>query len=151
MATNVQIKQENENNYLEFDNHVIFTYINQWENHSISKIQLAAQQARNDLKQLFTKNRQDFINLLNQVNKEVDENLNTSNNLTKCTEQLNKLQKDLSNMSSYIHLEHDKTKSPIYLIKLFHKNKNQTKQIDNDTVIHKNLFFCEIFVCFFIL
>jgi hypothetical protein len=71
MATNnnAEIKIDNENDYLEFDNHVVFTYINQWENHSIAKIRLAAQEARNDLEQLFAKQRQDFANLLSQINK----------------------------------------------------------------------------------
>lgn len=32
--------------------HVLFTYINQWEKHSIAKIQQAAEQARLDLKEL---------------------------------------------------------------------------------------------------
>jgi phage-related protein len=130
MATN-NITTENAN---EFDNHVLFTYINQWEKHSIGKIQLAAQEARNDLKELFAQQRQDFVHLLNQINKEIDADLNTNSNLIKWTEQLNKLRRDLSTMSAYIHLEHEKSKVPIYLIKLFQKN---TKQIDKDQVIEK--------------
>jgi phage-related protein len=130
MATN-NITTENAN---EFDNHVLFTYINQWEKHSIGKIQLAAQEARNDLKELFAQQRQDFVHLLNQINKEIDADLNTNSNLIKWTEQLNKLRRDLSTMSAYIHLEHEKSKTPIYLIKLFQKN---TKQMDKDQVIEK--------------
>jgi hypothetical protein len=70
----------------------------------------------------------------------MDTDLNINSNLTKWTEQLNKLRRDLSNISSSIYLEHDKNSSPIYLIRLFHKNKDQLKQIDIDTVIKKKLF-----------
>ncbi|CAF1381678.1 unnamed protein product [Rotaria sordida] len=135
MATNnnVQMKIENDNHLSQYDDHVLFIYINQWENHSIAKIQLTAQQARNDLQGIFNKKRQDFANLLNQINKEVDTNSHENINLSKCVEQLDKLRQDLSNLSTCIYLEHDKNESPIHLIKLFYKNNNQIKQIDDNT------------------
>ncbi|CAF1372556.1 unnamed protein product, partial [Rotaria sordida] len=116
MATNnnVQMKIENDNHLSQYDDHVLFIYINQWENHSIAKIQLTAQQARNDLQGIFNKKRQDFANLLNQINKEVDTNLHENINLSKCVEQLDKLRQDLSNLSTCIYLEHDKNESPIH-------------------------------------
>jgi hypothetical protein len=134
---NAKIKIEDNNDYLQFDDHVLFTYINQWENHSIAKIQLAAQQARNDLKQFFDNQRQDFVDLLNQINKKIDTDLNADINLIKWTKQLNELRQDLSNISSNIYLEHDRNKSPIYLIKLFHQNNHQKNQIDKDKVTIK--------------
>ncbi len=56
----------NNNQFSEFDNHVIYTYIDQWENHSIAKIRLAAQQTRDDLKRVFSKSRDEFFKLLNK-------------------------------------------------------------------------------------
>ncbi|CAF2928236.1 unnamed protein product [Rotaria sp. Silwood2] len=63
----------------------------------------------------------------------METNLNENINLSKWTEQLNTLRKDLSNLSTYIHLENDKNQSPIHLIKLSHKNNNQTEQINDKT------------------
>ncbi|CAF0779405.1 unnamed protein product [Rotaria sordida] len=79
----VQIKIENDNHLSQYNDHVLFIYINQRKNHSIAKIQLTAQQARNDLQEIFNKKRQDFVNLLNQINKEIDTNLNGNINLLK--------------------------------------------------------------------
>ncbi|CAF1205857.1 unnamed protein product [Adineta steineri] len=130
MATNNIVQNDNDNNYtsikddLDFDDHVIFTAINEWERHSIGKIQLAAQQARNDLHGLLDKKRRDFANLLIQMN----ENITADINITKLTEDVYKLRQDLSKMSSSIHLEHDKKKFPIYLIKLNSKNNDQTQE-----------------------
>ncbi|CAF4191984.1 unnamed protein product [Rotaria sp. Silwood2] len=91
------------------------------------------QQARNDLQEIFNKKHQDLVNILNRINKEMETNLNENINLSKWTEQLNTLRKDLSNLSTYIHLENDKNQSPIHLIKLSHKNNNQTEQINDKT------------------
>ncbi|CAF1314950.1 unnamed protein product [Rotaria sp. Silwood1] len=134
MATNdnVQNKIENNSSLLQYDDHVLFIYINQWENHSIAKIQKAAQQARNDLQKIFNEKHQDFSNLLNQINNEINTDLNENINLLKYTQQLNKLRQDLSNLSTSIYLEQDKNQLPISLIKIFHKNNYQIKQIDNN-------------------
>jgi hypothetical protein len=121
----------------QFDDYVIFTSINEWERHSIGKIQLAAQQARNDLRQLFNKKHEDFVYLLTQINKQIESNLTADINLTKWTEELTKLRQNLSNLSSYVHLKHDESKPPIYLIKL---SPTTNDRIDQDTVIIKLLF-----------
>jgi hypothetical protein len=126
----------------QFDDYIIFTAINEWERHSIGKIQLAAQQARNDLRQLFNKKHEDFVYLLTQINKQIESNLTADINLTKWTEELTKLRQNLSNLSSYVHLKHDENKPPIYLIKLSPTTNDQ------DKVIRKILFSLTIQVLF---
>jgi hypothetical protein len=137
----------NNNQFSEFDNHVIYTYIDQWENHSIAKIRLAAQQTRDDLKRVFSKSRDEFFKLLNQINQQLDSNPNFHSNLYKWTTQLTKLRQDLSDLSSSVHLEQETSITPIYLIKLFHKNMDQVKSIDQNKVkLKKNDFLYEIFL-----
>ena len=151
MATNdnIQILIEDENYYTELKNHVVFTYIDQWENHSIAKIQLIAQKSRNDLKQLIAKQHQDFVNLLRQMNKQGETTI-TNNQLNQWTKQLDKLRQDLLNLSSNIYLTHDKNQSPIYLIKLSQKNINEIKQIDQKIVIRNKCKVLNICLFFFL-
>ncbi|CAF2529657.1 unnamed protein product [Rotaria sp. Silwood2] len=136
MATNndIQIKVENEDYLPEYDDHVLFIHINQWENHSIAKIQLAAQQARDDLQDIFDRKRKEFTNLLDQINQETNTNVNENINISKWKQQLNKLQQDLSNLPSDIYLEHNKDEFPIHFIKLHHNinNNNEMKPIIED-------------------
>lgn len=125
-------------NLLQYNDHVVFNYINQWENHSIAKIRQAADDARNDLRQIFDRKMQQFNNILNKIGKDVEIHTIENINIPKWTEQLVKLRDDLSNISKYIHLEHDQDEPPIYLIKLSQKINNQMKPNDDDKVILTN-------------
>ena len=102
-----------------FDNNVLLIYIDQWENHSVAKIRTAAQQARNSLKQIFYQKHQDILGLLNEINKEAETNSYNDDKVFNCKEHLNKLREDISDLSKYIHIKHDKEETPIYLIKLY--------------------------------
>lgn len=137
MATNNYRKEDNNNDLeymVDFDDHVVFTYINQWEKHSIGKIQLAAQQARNDLIEIFNSKNQSLINIINQLNKQLEQKQNLEIYLNKSKQQLIKLQQDLSKFFSHISLEHDQDQLPIYLIKLNYDNIESLRQIHNNTV-----------------
>ena len=137
MATNSYRKEENDNDLeymVNFDDHVIFNYINQWEKHSIGKIQLAAQQARNDLIEIFNSKNRSLINTINQLNKQLEQKQNLEIYLNKSKQQLIKLQQDLSKFFSHISLEHDQDQLPIYLIKLNYDNIESLRQIHNNTV-----------------
>ncbi|CAF1281911.1 unnamed protein product [Rotaria magnacalcarata] len=137
MATNenenADITTDNVDGLPSYNDHVLFTHINQWENHSIAKIQLAAQQARNDLQQIFDRKIQDFTSLLSTIDEAVETNAAVNTNISTWTEELNRFRQDLSDLSTCIHLDHDKNEAPIRLIKIFHKNHHQFKKIDNNT------------------
>ena len=135
MATINNGQIENNIHLASLDDHVLFIHIAQWENHSIAKIHTAAEQARNDLKQMFDEKRRDYNYLLSQINKEVKINSSLDANLSHWTGQLNKLVQDLLSISTCIHLKHDENELPIRLIKLHHKHKVQIKKIDQNAVI----------------
>ncbi len=107
----------------QFDNHVVYTYIDQWEKHSIAKIQLAAQQARDDLKEAFTESNDECLKLLYQLNEQLDATQNFTGKIYTLMQKLNKLRQELSNPS--IHLEQDTNVAPIYFIRLSRKRKQQ--------------------------
>ena len=132
MATNDDIYNTTKSS-LQSDNYAIFTAINEWERHSIGKIQLAAEKVRNELKRYFEKKREDVVNSLIQVNNEITQNSMNNIDLDELTREFQRFRKELSNLSSTIHLEHDKSQSPIYLITLCPK---QNDQVLTTTVTH---------------
>jgi hypothetical protein len=137
MATNSYKNQAANNDHqyqLGFDDHVVFTYINQWEKHSIAKIQLAAQHARNDFIQIFDSKSRCLRNLINQLNKQLQQKQNIEMNLNKAKEELNQLREDLSKFFTSVHLEHDQNQLPIRLIKLNYENTDSSIQIDDYSV-----------------
>ncbi|UJR32321.1 hypothetical protein I4U23_019785 [Adineta vaga] len=134
MATNDDVFNSIKSS-LQSENYTIFTSINEWERHSIGKIQLVAEQVRNDLKRLFDKKREDVHNLLIQSNNRIDRNSMINNDLIDLTKELHKFREELLNLTSKIHIEHDKNQSPIYLIKLLPQQKDRiSTSLDERTI-----------------
>ncbi|CAF1412846.1 unnamed protein product [Adineta ricciae] len=100
------------------DRYAIFTAINEWERHSIGKIQLAAEQARSDFQRLLNKRHDDIVDLLIKMKNNASQNSMVDMNLNHLTAQLHRFREELSNSSSTVCLEHNKSLSPIHLITL---------------------------------
>jgi hypothetical protein len=112
---------------LQPDDHAVFTAINEWEMHSIGKVHLAAEEARNDLRRWFNKKGEDVVQFLIRAQSQIGSNSATTDiDLTKLNNEISRLREDLLNVTSSIHLEHDKTKAPIYLIQLAPKSNYRT-------------------------
>lgn len=103
--------------------HVLFTYINQWEKHSIAKIQQAAEQARLDLKELLAARSEYLFASINQLNKKMA-SPGTDPTAEVWTRQLIELKQQVADMSAQTQLEHDRRKSPISLIQVKNAENN---------------------------
>ncbi|CAF0760086.1 unnamed protein product [Adineta ricciae] len=124
MATNATYNSAQDS--FQSDHYAIFTAINEWERHSIGKIQLAAEQARSDFQRLLDKRHDDIVNLLINMKNSVSQNSMVDMSLNHLTAQLHRFREELSSSSSTIYLEHDKSLSPIHLITLSSKANNAT-------------------------
>lgn len=114
---------------LQPDDHAVFTAINEWERHSIGKIQLAAQQARDDLRKWFEKKREDTFKSLVQAHNQADEVSTTADkDLTTLKDTVRRLRDELMEATAKIRLEHDRAKAPIYLLQFAPKLNDRAKE-----------------------
>ena len=135
MATNNSAQTSIEEIYktieqaLQPDDHAVYTEINEWERHSIGKIQFAAEQARNDLQQWFDKKREDVGRFLVHVYSQLGRTSTAAEiNIAKLNNEIRRFRESLLDVKSSTHLEHDKTKTPIHLIQLDSKLNAPAKE-----------------------
>lgn len=110
------------------DNHVVFTHIDQWEKHSIEIIKSIAEQTRNDLRQIYMENCRTLAHLVGQISEQMNKSTLELDDLRRKERLLRRLQNELADLQSDIHLIHDKSTQPIYMIQLSQKSKRYFTQ-----------------------
>ena len=136
----------NDNHVFDSEKHVVLTYINQWENHSITKIRLNAEAMRNELRETLTKRRENFVNILSQINTRIETHPDELYEyLNQWTTQLTQLREEFLNFSSSIHLERESKNTSIYLLKLCYQGKkiqpmNEFK-VETENCFPRNILF----------
>lgn len=110
------------------DNHVVFTHIDQWEKHSIEIIKSVAEQTRNDLRQIYMENCRTLAHLVGQISEQMNKSTLELDDLHRKERLLRRLQNELADLQSDIHLIHDKSTQPIYMIQLSQKSKRYFTQ-----------------------
>lgn len=124
----------NDNAVFGTDKHVVFTHIDQWENHSIAKIRSNAEQIRNEVRELLAKERENFVDVLTQINTKIEAQPDELYNyLNRWTAQLSQLRDKFLNLSSSIRLEQDANNTSIRLLKVSYRRK-KIKPIDQHKV-----------------
>ena len=104
--------------------HLVFTYINQWEKHSMGKIQQVAEQARLDLKELLASRSRYLLQSINQTTEEI-KSAAADVNADVWARKLVELRQELADMSSRIQLEHDRRRTPICFIRVTNPGSEQ--------------------------
>lgn len=114
----------NDNHVFESEKHVVLTYINYWENHSIAKIRSNAEAMRNELREILAERREHFANTLTQIQTKLETHPDeVYDHLNQWTAPLTQLRDELLNFSSSIHLERESKSTSINLLKLCYEGK----------------------------
>jgi hypothetical protein len=124
------------------DEHILLQKINQWEKESITKIQIAAEVARTDLRQILDRSKEQISKACHDIavnlrSSREDDDF-SENDLTRWVEQLKELKLEFHSPSSIDLIENEQ--SPIPLISIQQSsftNKNPAK--DKQTSVLENL------------